>query len=110
MSQAKYYLNFKYIYSFYSDGVLMLEDVLEQRVEISHGCRFTLHDQEDGSFLISDITCDSLGEIAVLTFPNKDTLLLRLGKAEELSYDEYYSAMGDDNHNVYLGTVTFERD
>jgi len=105
-----YYLNFKYVYSFYSDGELMLEDVIEERFPITVGCRFTLHDQEDGSFLISDITADSLGELAILTFPNKDNLCLHLGASEELTYDEYYSAMGDDNHNVYLGTVTLEKD
>lgn len=103
-----YYLNFKYIYSFYSDGELMLEDVMEERIPITVGCRFTLRDQEDGSFLISDIRGDSNGSFAVLTFPNKDNLCLYLGRAEELSYDEYYSAMGDDNHNVYVGTVTLE--
>ena len=88
----------------------MLEDVIEELFEITEGCRFTLHDQEDGSFLVSELRTDSQGEMVVLTFPNKDNLCIRLGVSEELSYDEYYSAMGDDNHNVYIGTVTLERE
>lgn len=97
-------LKFKYVYEFYSFGELMLDDIIEEEFEIAPGTRFTLHQQEDGSFLISSL--DEGG--CVLTFPNKDNLVLRHGKSEELSYDEYYSVMGDDNHNVYVGTVTLE--
>lgn len=106
----KYYLHFRYVYSFYSDGELMLEDVLEERHEASAGARFTLHDQEDGSFLISDAGSDMQGELVVLTFPNKDNLIVYLNRSEEFNYDEYYSVMGDDNHNVYIGTVTLEKE
>ncbi len=103
-----YYLHFRYVYWFYSDGEVMAEDVIDERVSIATGCRFLLRDQEDGSFLISDISRDSVGEFAVLTFPNKDNLCIHLGETVEFAYDEYYSAMGDDNHNVYVGTVTLE--
>ena len=97
-------IKFRYVYEFYSFGTLMLDDIIEEEFEVEPGTRFKLHQQEDGSFLIS-----SIGENGcVLTFPNKDNLVLVSGKSEELCYDEYYSAMGDDNHNVYVGTVSFE--
>ncbi|MBQ2793998.1 MAG: hypothetical protein IKL79_05350 [Clostridia bacterium] len=102
------FLHFRYVYSFYSDGELMLEDVIDERIEVAAGCRFTIHDQEDGSFLVSELRDTALGKMAVLTFPNKDNLCLYEGRAEELSYDEYYTVMGDDNHNVYVGTVVLE--
>ena len=31
------------------------------------------------------------------------------GEEVELAYDEYFDAMGDDNHNVYEGTIALER-
>ncbi len=104
----KDFLHFRYVYSFYSDGELMIEDVIDERFEITGGCRFTIHDQEDGSFLISEIRDTVDGRMAVLTFPNKDNLCIYQGRVEELSYDEYYTVMGDDNHNVYVGTVSLE--
>ena len=105
----KYYLHFKYIYSFYSFGELLSEDIVEESFEAFPGERIKLRDQEDGSFLISEIGRDSWGKFLVLTAPNKDNALLRLGEACELEYDEYYSAMGDDNHNVYVGSVVFDK-
>ena len=104
----KDFLHFRYVYSFYSDGELMIEDVIDERFEITLGCRFTIHDQEDGSFLISELRDTADGRMTVLTFPNKDNLCIYEGGVEELSYDEYYTVMGDDNHNVYVGTVSLE--
>ena len=104
----QHFLHFRYVYSFYSDGELMIEDVIDERFEITAGSRFTIHDQEDGSFLISEIRDTVDGRMAVLTFPNKDNLCIYEGRVEELSYDEYYTVMGDDNHNVYVGTVSLE--
>ena len=98
-------IKFKYVYEFYSFGELLLDDIIEEEFEVELGTRFTLHHQEDGSFLISSL--DENG--CVLTFPNKDNLVLRPGKSEERGYDEYYSVMGDDNHNVYVGSVTYEK-
>jgi len=97
-------IKFKYVYEFYNFGELMLDDIIEEEFEVSAGDRFKLHQQEDGSFLVSSLSASQ----CVLTFPNKDNMVLTPGVAEELSYDEYYSEMGDDNHNVYIGTVTFE--
>lgn len=104
----KTYIHFRYVYSFYSDGELMLEDIIDERIEVAVGGRFTIHDQEDGSFLVSEIKETADGRMAVLTFPNKDNVCLYEGRAEELSYDEYYTVMGDDNHNVYVGSMTLE--
>ena len=104
-----YRLEFKYVYSFYNNGEECFSDVFIQSEEISVGTRFLLHDQEDGSFLVSDISSDSLGEYAVLTFPNKDNIIVRVGASTELVYDEYYSVMGDNNHNVYEGAVELAR-
>lgn len=104
----KNFIHFRYVYSFYSDGELTLEDIFDERFEVTEGCRFTIHDQEDGSFLVSEIKDTADGKMAVLTFPNKDNMCLYEGRAEELSYDEYYTVMGDDNHNVYVGSVTLE--
>lgn len=104
----KNFIHFRYVYSFYSDGELTLEDIFDERFEVTEGCRFNIHDQEDGSFLVSEIKDTAEGRMAVLTFPNKDNMCLYEGRAEELLYDEYYTVMGDDNHNVYVGSVTLE--
>lgn len=99
-------LYFKYVYTFYSFNEEMASDIFEQAVEINTGCRFTLHDQEDGSFVVSELKKDHIGYYVILTFPGKDNLVIHEGEVAELAYDEYYSAMGDDNHNVYEGTIT----
>ena len=99
-------LIFKYVYTFYSFNEELASEIIEQSVEINTGCRFTLHDQEDGSFIVSEVKEDHLGKYTILTFPGKDNLVIHEAEVCELAYDEYYSAMGDDNHNVYEGTVT----
>ena len=104
------FLHFRYVYSFYSDGELMIEDVIDEKFEITLGCRFTIHDQEDGSFILSEVHTDSCGKFVIVTFPGKDVIVVREGESTELVYDEYYSAMGDDNHNVYVGTLTLVKD
>ena len=63
-----------------------------------------LHIYIGGSFGINALYV-AIGELAVLTFPNKDNIIIRPDVSTELVYDEYYSAMGDNNHNVYEGTV-----
>ncbi len=100
-----YKLAFKYVYTFYNNGEECGSEVLEQTEAVGPGTRFLLHDQEDGSFLVSDISRDHIGDFAVMTFPNKDNIIVRTDESCELVYDEYYSAMGDNNHNVYEGTV-----
>ena len=97
-----YYLHFRYVYSFYSDGELMLEDVLEERHAVSEGARIVLHDQEDGSFLLSGVKRDMHGEFVVLTYPNKDNLCVYLDRSEEFDYDEYYSAMRRRPSRLFL--------
>lgn len=103
-----YQLHLRYVYTFYRFDDVLACDVADERVGICPGTRFKLRDQEDSTFLISELH-DGNGAFAVLTFPNKDNLLLPLGEETELAYDEFYDAMGDNNHNVYEGTVTLVR-
>jgi len=99
-------LKLRYIYSFYSFDELIDTLAVDEEVEIERGMRFKLHLEEDGSMLISDISRDYLGEYAVLTFPNKDNIIVREGEEAEIAYDEFFDSMGDNNHNVYEGTAT----
>lgn len=103
----KYKLLFKYVYTFYNSGEATYENIFDEEIEVpASPIRFKLHDQEDGSFILSEMKEDSKGKFAIVTFPNKDVIIVRLGESTELAYDEYYSVMGDDNHNVYVGTLT----
>ena len=103
----KYTLNLKYVYTFYNAEEILFEDVFDQSEDILNTPhRFTLHDQEDGSFILSALEEDFRGKDVTLTFPSKDVVIIHEGESVELEYDEYYSAMGDDNHNVYIGSLT----
>ena len=103
----KYKLFLKYVYTFYNSGEATYEDIFEEDIAVPYTpIRFKLHDQEDGSFILSEIKTDSKGKFVIVTFPGKDVIIVRLGESTELVYDEYYAAMGDDNHNVYVGTLT----
>lgn len=103
----KYKLLLKYVYTFYNSGEITYEDVFDEAVDVApNEIRFKLHDQEDGSFVLSEVLEDFIGKYVVVTFPNKDVVIIHEGESCELAYDEYYSAMGDDNHNVYVGTFS----
>ena len=104
-----YKLRLRYVYTFYNFGEELGGDVIDESVEIGTGCRFTLYQQEDSSFVISSVDKDHLGEFVIVTYPNKDNIKVYLGKEEELVYDEYFDSMGDDNHNVYEGTMVLEK-
>lgn len=106
---ANFKLHLRYIYTFYSFDEIMLEDAFDQQIEVGNGLRFTLTHQSDASFTVSCPKSDFLGNYVILTFPNKDNLIVREGEECELSYDEYNDDMGANNHNVYEGTVTLER-
>ena len=107
----KYYLHLKYIYTFYNSGEVTLEDVFDEKEEIlDTPHRFLLHDQEDGSFILSEVKNNHLGNYVTLTYPNRDVLMIYENKSCELEYDEYYSAFGDDNHNVYVGSLSLIAD
>lgn len=106
----KYRLHFRYVYDFYSFGEVLTSDVKSEIFPVTPEGRFTLDQQEDGSFQTSAVSEDSTGIFTVLTFPNKDRLIVYLGRETPFAYDEYYSVMGDDNHNVYEGTVTLEEE
>ena len=102
----KYLLNLKYVYTFYNSGEVEFEDVFDENEEIlDTPHRFTLHDQEDGSFILSNLQTNHLGNYVTLTYPNKDILVIYEKQPCELEYDEYYSSFGDDNHNVYIGSL-----
>ena len=100
-----YKLHFRYVYTYYSFDELLDSDAIEQKVEIEAGRRFTLHLQEDSSFLVSQVNSDARGKFVILTFPNKDNLIVRENDEVELAYDEFFDSMGNNNHNVYEGTV-----
>ena len=105
-----YKLRLRYVYTFYSFDEELGGDVIDQSVEIGSGCRFTLHQQEESSFVVSLVDRDYIGEFVIVTYPNKDSIKVYLGREEELVYDEYFESMGDDNHNVYEGTMVLEKD
>ena len=98
---------FDYVYSFISFGEELLTDVRSECFDT--GTRFKLNSQEDGSFTVSAPMRDNLGTYAILTFPNKDKLIVREEESAELAYDEFFDAMGDSNHNVYIGTVRLKK-
>ncbi len=105
-----YALHLRYVYTFYNNGEILLDDLFDEFVKVDNSPRrFTLHDQEDGSFVLSEVKTDYVGNYVIITFPNKDNLIVHENEAVELAYDEYYSAMGDDNHNVYVGSLTLEK-
>lgn len=103
-------IHLRYIYTFYSFNELLDCEPIDETVEIlDTPHRFTLHLQEDASFIVSEVKEDYKGKFTVITFPNKDNLIVHEGEEVELAYDEYFDAMGDDNHNVYEGTIALER-
>ena len=103
----KYKLQLKYVYTFYNSGEIALEDICDESEEILNTPhRFKLHDQEDGSFILSELLSDFKGKYVTLTYPNKDILVIHENESSELEYDEYFSSFGDDNHNVYIGSLT----
>ena len=104
-----YELRLRYVYTFYSFNELLDSDVRDESVKIDTECRFTLYQQEDSSFAVSKLYEGAEGKYVVVTYPNKDKVVVLEGKTSELVYDEYFDSMGDDNHNVYEGALTLER-
>ena len=98
-------LKFKYVYTFYSLDEEMGGDVRVEEFEVFAGCRFKLAEQENSTFLITSVGADNVGEYVVLTYPNKDNMVIHLGEVSEFVYGETYEAMGDVCHNIYEGTV-----
>lgn len=101
----KFILSFKYVYTFYSFGEELDGYIKEESFELAEGDRFALAQQEDSTFLISSVGKDQRGVYLVLTYPNKDNIVVHDGEVCEFVYDEFFDAMGDSNHNVYEGTV-----
>ncbi len=106
---AKYKLHLRYIYTFYNFDEILSEDVLDEEIEVGETARrFTLAHQEDSGFILSELQEDYRGKYVIVTYPNKDKVLVHISEDVELEYDEYFSAMGDNNHNVYVGTFLLE--
>ena len=105
----EYRLHLRYIYTFYSFDEILNEEVFDEYVKIGDKpCRFTLHQQEESSFILSELMEDYKGKYATLTFPDKKTVIVHQSEEIELEYDESFDAMGEINHNVYLGTLAIE--
>lgn len=104
-----YKLHLRYIYTFYSFGDLIDSQVCEDVIEVDCNKRFTLYQEEDSSFILSELYENAGGVYVVVTHPNKDRVVVRAGETAELVYDEYFNSMGDDNHNVYEGALTLEK-
>ncbi len=101
-----YKLKLRYLYTYYCFDEILDTDVIDESLEVKdEEYRFTLHLQEDSSFILSPLMENASGKFVVLTFPNKDNLVVRVGEEHELLYDEFFDAMGNNNHNVYEGTV-----
>lgn len=101
-----YKLKIKYLYSFYCFDDLMDSDVIEDEIEITTEKRFVLHLQEDSSFIVSELKEDFKGKYVIVTYPNKDNVLVYENDETELLYDEFFDAMGDNDHNVYEGSFS----
>ena len=102
----KYKLHLRYLYTFYSFDEILDDKAIDEKHSIeSSPVRITLYQQEDSSFIISPLQEDHLGKYVILTYPNKDNLIVRENDEVELAYDEFFDAMGDNNHNVYEGTA-----
>lgn len=100
--------HFRYVYTYFHFDDILNEGAYDETFDATAGSRFTLTHQEDGSFLVGGVGHDAGGEYAILTFPNKDNLLIHRGEEVELAYDEFTDTMGDNCHNVYEGTVALE--
>ena len=99
-------LNLKYIYSYYCFDELLDSDVKEESIEIDEPKRFTLYLQEDSSFIVSELKEDHVGKFVIVTYPNKDNVLIYENDETELLYDEFFESMGNNNHNVYEGVFS----
>ena len=104
-----YEFRLSYAYTFYNFGEELDSDVRFEAVKVGSGCRFKLYQQEDSSFVLSELLENSKGKYVVLTHPNKDSVVVYEDETAELVYDEYFDSMGDDNHNVYEGALTLKK-
>ena len=99
-----YKLKVKYVYSFYNFDELLDCDVKEDEVLLdAQSKRFTLYTQEDSSFVVSELKEDFKGKYVIVSYPNKDNVIVYENDETELAYDESFDAMGGNNHNVYEG-------
>ncbi|MBQ7332780.1 MAG: hypothetical protein IJW38_00345 [Clostridia bacterium] len=104
-----YKLKIRYVYSFYNFDELLDCDVKEDDVTVEpFAKRFTLYLQEDSTFIVSEVKEDFKGKYVIVSYPNKDNVIVYENDETELAYDEFFDAMGGNNHNVYEGTFALE--
>ena len=105
-----YELQLSYVYTFYN-----FEDVIDSVVRsdsVKVGTlpqRFNLYLQEDSSILLSELRENANGKFVILTYPNKESVVISENAVFELVYDEYFNSMGDENHNVYEGAICLKK-
>ena len=103
-----YKLTIRYVYSFYNSDELIECDVKDDEVLLdAPGKRFTLYTQEHSSFAVGEIKEDFKGKYVVVSYPNKENVVVHENDETELVYDELFEAMGESNHNVYEGIISF---
>ncbi len=64
-------LHLRYTYTYYSFDEILDFDCIEEKVELGEEKRFTLHLQEDSSFIISEPKFDSIGKYVILTYKSE---------------------------------------
>ena len=101
----KYTLKFNYVYTYFSDGEEVDGAVKEETFSVSRGSRIKLYQMEDATFNISEVGVDKVGRYVVLTYHDKESVVLHEGVVEELSFEEEYDSMGEPCHNLYEGSV-----
>ncbi len=104
-----YKLHLRYLYTFYNFDNEEDSKVIDETVDVEENKRFTLYQQEDSSFIMSGVKTDFVGKYVVVTFPNKDNILVYENEDTELVLDEYFDSMGANNHNIYEGYITLEK-
>ena len=105
-----YELQLSYVYTFYNFEDVIDSDVRSESVKVENfSQRFKLYNQEDSSFLLSELRENANGKFVILTYPNKESMVISENAVSELLYDEYFNSMGDDNHNVYEGAIRLKK-
>lgn len=101
----KYTLKFNYVYTYFSDGEEIDGAVKEEIFSVTRGSRIRLYQMEDATFYIGECGRDGIGRYVVLTYHDKESVVLHEGAVEELSFEEKYHTMGEVCHNLYEGSV-----
>ena len=82
--------HFRYVYTYFHFDDILNEGAYDETFDAAAGNRFTLTHQEDGSFLVGGVGHDAGGEYAILTFPNKDNLLIHSRKFFKMIFQYFF--------------------